>query len=204
VNLRRTLALGLVGLAATAALTACGFNYATDRINNVTAGVNYRQGTVDILNAVVVSKEANAGTFVATFVNNDPSEPVALQALSGDNTEVGQVTLKKPITIPPGGLLNLSDGQGLPMDGTFALGQFVTLNFQFDDGSTVTLDVPVVLDDGQWAGLDVSTPSPSASASGSPPTASPSSSASTSPSESPSTSSSTASSTVSSTASPSS
>jgi hypothetical protein len=61
------------------------------------------------------------------------------------------------------------------------------LTFQFDDGSTVPLDVPVVLDDGQWAGLDVSTPSPSATdsptASGSPPTASPS--ATESPSASP-------------------
>jgi hypothetical protein len=174
VNLRRTLALGLTGLAATAALTACGFNYPTDRVNDITAGVNYRDGTVDILNAVVVSKEANSGTFIATFSNNDLTDPVTLQSMSGDNTAIGQVTLSQPLTIPANGLVSLATVGGIPVNGTFALGQFVTLNFTFSDGSTVALDVPVVIDDGQWAGLDVSTPSPSASASasGSPPTAS--------------------------------
>ena len=180
VNLRRTLALGLAGLAATAALTACGFNYPTDRVNDITAGANYRDGTVDILNAAIVSKEADSGTFVATFVNNDDTDAVTLQSISGDNTAVGQVDLSQPLTVPPNGLVNLANTQGIPVNGTFALGQFVTLTFQFDDGSTVPLAVPVVLDDGQWAGLDVSTPSPSAtdspSASGSPPTASPSTS----------------------------
>jgi hypothetical protein len=172
VNLRRTLALGLAGLTATAALTACGFDYPTDKISNVTAGTNYREGTVDILNAAVVSREANSGTFIATFVNNDPTDPVAVQSISGDNTAVGQVDLSQPLSVPPNGLVSLAGTQGIPVSGTFALGQFVTLSFQFDDGSSATLDVPVVLDDGQWAGLDVSTPSPSAS--GSPPTASPS------------------------------
>jgi hypothetical protein len=181
VNLRRTLALGLAGLTATAALTACGFNYPTEKVNNVTSGVNYREGTVDILNAVIVSQEANSGTFIATFVNNDPTNTVTLQSISGDNTAVGQVDLSQPLSVPPNGLVNLADTQGIPVSGTFALGQFVTLSFQFDDGSSATLDVPVVLDDGQWAGLDVSTPAPTAS--GSPPTASPS--ATESPSASP-------------------
>jgi copper(I)-binding protein len=183
VKLRRTLALGLAGLAAAAALTACGFNYPTDRINNVTEGANYRDGTVDILNAVVVSKEANAGTFIATFVNNG-TEAVTLQSISGDNTAVGQVSLTQPLSVPANGLVNLASTQGFPLAGTFAVGDFVTLTFQFDDGSTVPLEVPVVLDDEQWAGLDVSTESPSATdsptASGSPPTASPSATESTS------------------------
>lgn len=172
VNLRRTLALGLAGLTATAALTGCGFNYPTDKINDVTSGANDRDGTVNILNAVIVSKEANSGTFIATFVNNNPTDAIALQSVSGDNTAVGQVNLSEPLSVPPNGMVSLASTGGLPLDGTFALGQFVTLSFQFDDGTTTSLDVPVVLDDGQWAGLDVSTPSPSAS--GSPPTASPS------------------------------
>jgi hypothetical protein len=130
---------------------------------------------------VVVSKQANSGTFVATLVNNDATDAISLQSLSGDNTAIGQVSLPQPVSVPANGLVNLADNQGIPVSGTFALGQFVTLTFQFDDGSTAKLGVPVVLDDGQWAGLDVSTPSPSAtdspSASGSPPTASTSPSA---------------------------
>ena len=66
-NLRRALALGTAGLAATAALSACGFNYPTDRINNLVAGVDDRSGTVEVLNAAVVSQSDNSGTFVATL-----------------------------------------------------------------------------------------------------------------------------------------
>jgi hypothetical protein len=160
VNLRRVLALGSAGLAATAALTACGFDYPTDRINNITAGVSYRNGTVDILNAAIVSREANSGTLIATFVNNSQTDRVTLQSLSGDNTEVGTVDLSRPVAITPNGLLNLANKGGIPVNGTFDLGQFVNLSFQFDDGDTATLQVPVVADDGQWLGLDISSPSP--------------------------------------------
>jgi hypothetical protein len=193
VNLRRTLALGLAGLAATAALTACGFDYPTDRINNVTSTANYREGTVYILNAAVVAKQANSGTFIATFVNNDQTDAVTLQSMSGDNTAIGQVNLSQPLSVPANGLVSLADTQGIPVNGTFDPGQFVTLTFQFDNGESATLDVPVVVDDGQWAGLDVSTPSASASDSASPSdspgassSGSPSASTSASPSASPS------------------
>jgi hypothetical protein len=162
VNLRRSLALGAAGLAATATFSACGFDYPTDRINNLTAGVQYRDGTVDILNAAVVAKQAGSGTFIATFVNGSPSKAISLQTASGDNTSVTSVG-STPFTLQPGGMLNLAAGKGFPVSGTFALGQFVTINVQFDDGEAATLDVPVVADDGQWAGLDTSTPSASPS-----------------------------------------
>jgi hypothetical protein len=178
VNLRRPLALGAAGLAATVALSACGFDYATDRVNNVTAGVDYRDGTVDILNAVVVAKQANSGTFIATFVNSSPTRTISLQSASGDNTAISNVD-STSFTLQPNSLLNLADGKGMAVSGTFALGQFVNISFQFDDGETANLSVPVVADDGQWAGLDTSTPSPSTSAS---PSTSPSTGASSSPS----------------------
>jgi hypothetical protein len=159
------LALGAVGLVAIATLTACGFDYPTDRISNLTVGTNYRDGTVDILNAVVVSKEADSGTFMATFVNNSPTESIALQSVSGDNTTISNADAT-PFTLQPNTLRNLADeGGGIPVSGTFALGQFVDLSFQFDNGETATMSVPVVLDEGEWAGLDTSTPSASPSAS---------------------------------------
>jgi hypothetical protein len=162
VNVRRSLALGAAGLAATAGLTACGFDYPTDRINNVTAGVDYRDGTVDILNAAVVAKAANSGTFVATFVNGSPTQTVSLQSASGDNTAISTVDAA-PFSMQPNTLVNLAAGQGIPVSGTFALGQFVNISFQFDDGETADMSVPVVADDGQWAGLDTATPSPTES-----------------------------------------
>ena len=164
VNLRRTFASGASGLAAIAALTACGFNYPTDRPYEVNSAANYRDGTVDILNAAVVAGAANAGTFVATFVNGSTTDSVSLQSVSGDNTAIGQVAAPS-LTLAPNALKNLATEGGIPVSGTFGLGQFVNLTFQFDDGESVSMSVPVVGDDGQWEGLDTSTESANASSS---------------------------------------
>ncbi|HET8664491.1 MAG TPA: hypothetical protein VFM08_09275 [Nocardioides sp.] len=161
-NLRRTLALGAAGLVATAALSSCGFDYPTDRINNITAGVDYRDGSVDILNAAVVAKQPNSGTLIATFVNNSDSKTIALQSVTGDNTAISHADATT-FSLAPGTLRNLATEGGIPVSGTFALGQFVNVVFTFDDGETVNLSVPVVADTEQWTGLDTSTPSPSAS-----------------------------------------
>jgi hypothetical protein len=167
VNVRRTLALGAAGLVAIATLTACGFDYPTDRINNNTAGVNYRDGSVDILNAAVVAQEADGGTFIATFVNGSTSKTISLQSVSGDNTAISSA---QPTTfsLAPGSLRNLATEGGIPVSGTFAVGQFVNITFSFDDGETANMSVPVVSDNEQWTGLDTYTPSPSASPTESP------------------------------------
>ncbi len=176
-ELRRTLAIGTVSLAATAALTACGFNYPTDRINNITSSANYRDGTVNVLNAVVVSKQDDAGTFIATLVNNDQTKAVSLVSMKGDGTAVAQVDVQ-PIPVATNGMVSLATEGGIPITGTFHAGGYVTLTLSFDDGESALIDVPVVADDGQWAGLDQTKPSPSstplASSVSSSPSASPS------------------------------
>ena len=161
-NLRRIFASGAAGLAATAALTACGFNYPTDRPYEVNSAANYRDGTVEILNAAVVAKAPNAGTFVATFVNGSTTDTVSLQSVSGDNTAIGQVTAPS-LSLAPNALKNLATEGGIPLNGTFGLGQFVNLTFQFDNGETASMSLPVVSDDGKWDGLDTATPSPTES-----------------------------------------
>ena len=179
VNLRRTLATVAASLALVSALAACGFNYPTDRINNITAGANDRDGTVNVLNAAIVSKNADLGTFVATFVNTSQTQTVSVTSITGDGTAVGQVSVD-PFPIKPQGLVSLSANGGITVQGTFSLGQNVTLSIAFDNGETSTLQVPVVADDGQWAGLDQATPSPTQSPSASTPsdTSSPSASSS--------------------------
>ena len=87
--------------------------------------------------------------------------------MSGDNTAVSSTQLT-PFSLPPGSLRNLATEGGIPVQGTFSLGQFVNLTFSFDDGETANLSVPVVVDDEQWTGLDTFTPSPSQSPSESP------------------------------------
>jgi hypothetical protein len=162
VNLRRTFALGAVGLLASGILGACGFNYPTDRINSITAAANYRDGTVDVLNAAIVSRQPDAGTFVAGFANNDQTATITLADVSGDGTTVGTVT-SSPIPIDPNGYVNLAaHGAGIPLTGTFTAGQYVSLTLTFDSGESATLNVPVFEDSGQWAGLDQSKPSSSA------------------------------------------
>jgi len=69
-------------LALVSALAACGFNYPTDRINNITAGANDRDGTVEVLNAAIVSKEANLGSFVATLVNTSQTQQVSVTSIT--------------------------------------------------------------------------------------------------------------------------
>lgn len=179
-NLRRILASGTVGLVAIAVLTACGFNYPTDRISNLTVGTDYRDGNVSVLNTVVVSTAGNGGTLIATLVNNTNQ----VQQLTGV-TGTGAVTQVDvtPLTIRPNGLVNLADQGGYAVSGTFALGDVVDLTFAFSDGTTAAMEVPVVAATGEWTGLDTATPaaSPSASSSTSPsgsPSASPSASAS--------------------------
>jgi copper(I)-binding protein len=162
VHLRRTLATAAAALAVTAALAACGFNYPTDRVNNITAGANYRDGTVNVLNAVIVSKNGSTGTFIATFVNNSQTKTVSLTGMTGDGTVVAQVSVE-PFPIPPQGLVNLADGGGIAVQGSFTLGQFVALTLTFDDGETVAMKVPVVQDAGDYSGLDTASPSPTAS-----------------------------------------
>jgi hypothetical protein len=169
VNLRRSLALGAAGLAATAALTGCGFSYPTDRVNNPVSGADDRDGTVEILNAAVVAQQPNSGTFVATFVNNSPTKTIGLQSATGDNTAISTVDAPS-FSLRPNAMLNLADKKGMAVSGTFALGQFVPITFTFDNGETANLQVPVVADAGQWAGL-YATPSPTTSSD----TASPSS-----------------------------
>ena len=167
-NLRRPLALGAAGLAAMAALSACGFDYPTDRINNITAGVDYRDGTVDILNAAVVAKQANSGTFVATFVNGSPTKAISLQSASGDNTAITHVDAT-PFTLQPSTLLNLAGDRRHPgAAGRSPSGSSCTISFQFDDGETANLSVPVVADDGQWAGSTPPRRPPTRSSSASP------------------------------------
>ncbi len=165
-NLRRSLAAGTVGVLAIAVLTACGFDYPTDRVSNLTVGTDYRDGNVSVLNAVVVSAAGDGGTFVATMVNNtDEEQEVTGIAPTADGSEPYKVTQvdAAPLTIKPHGLVNLANEGGYAVSGTFAIGDFLALTFTFGDGTTVDMEVPVVAAADEWAGLDTATPSASAS-----------------------------------------
>ena len=156
-HIRRNTALALGALVlAVPALTSCGFNYATDRDYTPATGVNNRDASVDVLGAVIVSAQDDSGTFIASLANNDASATASFDALAGGAGNTIQAESFSPIEIPKGGLVNLATDGGIPVSGTFQAGQFVPVTVSFAGGEKVTLNIPVVLDDGYYEGLDIS------------------------------------------------
>lgn len=154
-QLRRTIARSLTALALAAPLTACGFDLATDRYYTPAVGANNREGQVDVLGAVVVSTEAGSGTFIASLSNNSTEETVTLTELG--STEAQDVTAAAfaPVEIEPGRLVNLADPAAeITLTGDFEAGDFVEVALGFDNGETIALEVPVVPNAGDFAGLD--------------------------------------------------
>lgn len=165
-HLRRSTALTLgTMLLCAPALTACGFNYATDRVNTISNGATNREGTVDVLSGVVVSAADNSGTFVASLSNNNQDKAETFESIAGAAGNTFQPGDFSPITIPPGGFVNLATDGGVPLTGTFVAGDFLPVTVNFDNGESVTLNVPIVTDTGEYAGLDVT----AAAATGTPP-----------------------------------
>ena len=144
---RRRLAAAALVLAAPV-LSSCGgnFNQQTNEIYNPAEGVDDRSGSVDVLNALVVSGAEGSGTVVTTFVNNDQDTPDTLKAVAGSGPDASlKITPGGPTTIPAGGLLNLADKGRIFVEGErVKAGYFLELTFTFDRGKAITVDAPVV------------------------------------------------------------
>jgi hypothetical protein len=159
-HLRRSadvrLALGALLLTAPL-LTSCGFDLATDRVNVIAQGATNRDGSVDVLNAVVVSAEEGSGVLVTTLSNNDVDEPGSLESVTIDDAEAGQVGEFTPIEVAPGGFLNLAspDEEGIPVEGEgIAPGNVVAMTMELSGGDVVQVQVPVVANCNEFAGID--------------------------------------------------
>lgn len=135
--------LAASALLAGSLLGGCGFDYATDRVNTISAGVNDREGTIDVLGAVVIAGQDDVGVFAATLVNKDLEQEVSFDSL----TETEQVAGGEPgetVEIPPGGRANLFETGGVDVTGAFAAGDFVDVTLTFDNGQVTTMTIPVV------------------------------------------------------------
>jgi len=144
---RRSLAAAVLVLAAPV-LSACGgnFNQQTNQIYNPAEGVDDRSGSVDVLNALVVSTENGSGTVVTTFVNNNLDRKDRLESIAGAGDDSNlEVTPGGPTTIPAGGLLNLAQrGRNFIEGERVRAGNFVDLTFTFQHGTAITVNAPVV------------------------------------------------------------
>ena len=150
---RRTLrfAIGAL-LLAVPVLTSCGFDYATDRVNDITAGHTNRDASVDVLNALIVAGHPDSGTLVGMLVNNE---------VDGDDTELTSVTSGpdsteaefEPLTVPAGGSAQLQEA-GIRVEGTFEAGEVYEVTLTFANGDEVELALPVVTECGHYDGFD--------------------------------------------------
>ncbi|MDO9455142.1 hypothetical protein [Nocardioides sp.] len=140
---RRLTLLAAGALVATPLLGGCGFDYATDRVNTISNGANDREGSVDVLGAVIIAGQDNLGLFVATLVNNDLDEPASLQGLE-QTDQVTQGADTQPVEIAAGGRESLFQTGGIDVAGEFGAGDFVPVTLTFDTGQTTTVNVNVV------------------------------------------------------------
>ena len=155
---------------ATAALSSCGFNYATDKVYTPAEGVNNRDSRVDVLNAVVVATEDGSGTFVASLSNNetpafedgglsDVDDQLTGLAGAGDTTLTAD--LPQPIDVPGGSMVKLADGEGIPVTGdSIKLGDWVEVELTFENADPVTMTIPVVPNNRDFEGQDGTTLTP--------------------------------------------
>jgi hypothetical protein len=130
------------------ALSSCGFNEPTDRINTIAAGTAERGAAVDLLGMRVLSTTDGEGQLIGTLVNNE-ADDAALTGVSGE----GVTAELDEIEVPGGGHVVLSDQSTPPvlLSGDFVAGDVITLEFTLEaPGSpatdTVSLGVPVVKD----------------------------------------------------------
>lgn len=154
----RSLATAAAVLALAAPLSSCGFDYATDRVYTPANGANTREGEVDVLSAVIVSAAEGSGTFIASFSNEDTTAEQTFTGVAGADGAAVTAAEFEPVTIAPGGLVNLADpAAGVVLTGDFTAGNVVPLAIDFGNGERVSLNVRVVADDtGYWEGMDVS------------------------------------------------
>jgi hypothetical protein len=171
--LRRRTAIAALLLAP--ALTACGFSAQTDQVYQPAVGTNDRSGSVDVLNALIVSGEDGSGTFAGTLVNKDTTQDDTLDSVSGPGITASRAT----VDIPAAGNARLAQSGALTLEGSaIKPGSLVELTFSFASGQTTTMKVPVVEATGDYKDVPMPSASPTTTKS---PKASPSSSPSATP-----------------------
>lgn len=175
-QITRTMALTVGSLVLAAPLLAgCGEEYATDYLYTPAAGVNDRDGDVDVLNAAIVSTDGGSGTFIASISNGSRDTEVALEDVTGTNPETGSaLTFELPgsVELLPQGFVNLAYGvegaapgagtveaetveeSRISVAGDFSLGDFVEVTLTFADGTTKEMEIPVLPNNDEYAGID--------------------------------------------------
>jgi copper(I)-binding protein len=164
-RLRRGLA-GCVAALATALVAGCStsFDAQTNQIYQSGIGSNNRDGDVYVLDALVVTNGTALGTISAGLVNEVAGDDalIAVTADSPAGNRVRGMILSHRVRLPSLQLVQLSDTGDVILSAVKPLnvGGSITVTFTFRNAASVTLDLPIVMNTGDFARVPV--PSPSA------------------------------------------
>ncbi|GAA1529511.1 hypothetical protein [Nocardioides humi] len=162
-HLRRSALAGLLlAVVPATALGGCGFDYPTDRVNTIAGGVNDRSGDVDALGIRVLATAQGEGRLIGSLSNN-LRETASLDAVSSSAGITAGAF--EPVEVAGRGTVNLATAAVVPLTGDFTAGDVVPLELTFSDGTTLSLDVPVVKPCFQYTQVPTDLPSEDRSAS---------------------------------------
>ena len=105
-HLRLALAAGGL-LLAVPALASCGFDYPTERVNTIGAGVTDREADVDVTGALIVAGQSDSGTLIGALSNNVDAD-VALIEIAGGEKGAIVADEFEPVELGPNAHVNLA------------------------------------------------------------------------------------------------
>lgn len=141
-------------------LASCGFDVQTDQVYTPADGANDRDGMVDVLNILVVADGEGAGRLITGLSNNDTGEADELTSVRGEGDDAGvtYTLLGGETEIPAGGFVQLADeGKAqIRVEGEGVVpGGFLTLTLTFANAEEVTVEVPVLANEGDYADIEI-------------------------------------------------
>ncbi len=153
-----------MALCVTPAVASCSFGTSnfdaqTNQFYTPAEGVNERSGGVDVLNALVVADETGRGRFIAGLVNNsDLTDDALTQVQGAGETADIQGTLQTPVDVVRDGFVQLADEGVEPvvLEGDQIIpGRFIDITITFQEADEVTVKVPVVTAEDDFAGVEI-------------------------------------------------
>lgn len=158
-------------LLALPSLSSCAhvsFGAQTDQVYTPADGENNREGSIDVLNAFILSATPGSGRLVAGLANPSTGEDDELTGVQGvgEDQDVTFTIGSGETSIPAGGYLQLADEDAAEVTVSgdpekMKAGTFVRLSFTFKDGEEAELNVPVLEPGVTYADFDLGKAAPS-------------------------------------------
>ncbi|UYM06854.1 hypothetical protein [Solicola gregarius] len=144
----------IAGVVSLLAVSACGtgFDAQTNQVYQPAAGANERAESVDLLNVLAADNSDDTATISASLLNKGDADDTVTAITgttdSGDGLKGGDpidVQLAGPIALPTHELVKVgADAEIVVSYDDLGGGQYVTLDFEFENAAPITMDVPVV------------------------------------------------------------